>query len=1040
MDSNQASNPPSLHNPDFDFELAREVLQKGYATKEQIQECLKEKHRLSKTGQNLQLGQVLVRHKYLTIPQLLQLLPKKQEAEQSLECSGCQSIFNVSQKEPGSRIRCKKCQTILVVPPRSTATVSATVSHSSARTVPVSSADTIALLKNSQNAPISVGAATAIPAELESVGSAGGETKIQERGILGKASSSSGGAKNSESSGRIFGKYEILEEIARGGMGIVYKARQLDLKRVVALKVLKQGEFSTEEQIKRFKREAQSAARLNHPSIIPIHEIGIVDGNHYFTMDYIEGASLHEIIKEKTLPLKKIISLLKEIGRGLAVAHQQKIVHRDLKPANIILDREGNPKIADFGLAKQLDQDHLTQSNAVVGTPYYMSPEQTRGESLAITPLSDVYALGVLGYHLLTRKLPFSGNTTMEIYHKINNTEAKPPHELSPKVDKVLSAIVLKAMARDPQKRYASALAFVEELERYENKEKVLAYQADWLAPAKKFLKNTPLVLSCLIGLFLLLGVGLWQKVKSDQETQALLKKRQEEALIQQKKEEEERLKAQELLALKLEEAQRKQEEEELKAKSLAQTKEYETRLAEGDSFRAVKEYAKAITCYQRCLQLFPGNPTPLALKGISHYHLLQYREAIQTFKELLEVEKNHPEGLYWMAFSYQSLEEWESAIPLWTQLIGLNAKDVRYYQGRSEAFRNTENWALAIQDLRVAMNLNPKDAWNHYNLATIYTFKQRDYPEAIQAFNKCLELDSKMLIARWNRGVAYGLNKQFEESIQDFETCYEIDPDYVQRIIEQNISKEQNYSQFGFTAEEVQKNLYNLVSAFQLDEKNPRGFLYLGVYHFYIKEYQKSLSLLNLAIQLDPKEPKGYILRGMCLMESKNHQKAIKDFEYVLKYYPDNFFARLHLAQCYLDLGHYTKSLKEYQSLLERKESVRAHHKIGQIHLINEEYKEALERFNVCLNLNPRYPYALSLKGLILMKIGQSDEALSLTQQAIQIDTENPIHWGILGEIEWSRGNGVAAKAHFEKAIVLQPTDSYFSEAYYKKCLENIR
>ncbi|MEK7485192.1 MAG: protein kinase, partial [Planctomycetota bacterium] len=482
MASNTSQPSSSLSNPDFDFELARLVIENGYATKEQIQESMKEQHSLLQQGQEMQLGQILIRKKYLTVAQFLQLLPKNSESSEVLQCSQCEAKFNVSGKKTGTKIRCKRCQTVLVVPEKAQATVQATLSP----------APEIFLSQEQTQIQNIKPKSKTIPRSVED------ETRIQSKNSPAKALLSSSKIPTAIGGERRFGKYEILGEIARGGMGIVYKARQIDFNRVVALKVLKQGEFSTEEQVARFKREAQSAARLNHPNIIPIHEIGEVDGNHYFTMEYIDGPSLDEWLKDKSLSQKKIIKVLKQIASGLEAAHAQQIIHRDLKPANILIDDQGIPKITDFGLAKMLDdQNHLTQSNAVVGTPYYMSPEQTRGESKQIGACSDVYALGVLAYHLLTKKLPFAGNSTMEIYHKINTVAPKPPNEVTPKIDKILSAIILKAMAKEIKDRYPSTKAFAEDLERYEAKEKVSAYQE---STSKKWI--------FLLSMVLCLGIG----------------------------------------------------------------------------------------------------------------------------------------------------------------------------------------------------------------------------------------------------------------------------------------------------------------------------------------------------------------------------------------------------------------------------------------------------------------------------------------------------------------------------------------------------
>ncbi|MHC4402627.1 MAG: serine/threonine-protein kinase [Planctomycetota bacterium] len=200
---------------------------------------------------------------------------------------------------------------------------------------------------------------------------------------------------------RYFGDYELLEEIARGGMGVVYKARQMSLNRVVALKMILAGHLASEEDVKRFYTEAEAAANLDHPGIVPIHEVGQHEGQHYFSMGYVEGQSLSVKIADGPLPPREAAELTKKVAEAVAYAHEQGVIHRDLKPANVLLDRDGDPRVTDFGLAKRVEGDsHLTDTGQVLGTPSYMPPEQAAGKLDQIEETSDVYALGAIGRSL----------------------------------------------------------------------------------------------------------------------------------------------------------------------------------------------------------------------------------------------------------------------------------------------------------------------------------------------------------------------------------------------------------------------------------------------------------------------------------------------------------------------------------------------------------------------------------------------------------------------------------------------------------------
>lgn len=229
-----------------------------------------------------------------------------------------------------------------------------------------------------------------------------------------------------------FGKYELLTEIARGGMGVVYKARQRDLDRIVALKMIRSGELADEEQVNRFLVEARAIANLSHPNIVAIHEVGTERGLHFFSMEYVAGQSLKELIADEPLPPREAAQLMQTIAKAMHYAHGENIIHRDLKPANILLDKSRTPKVADFGLAKRLDQDSdLTATEQIVGTPSYMAPEQTVGSQRVAGP-ADIYALGAILYELVTGRPPFRAASRIETIDQVRHEEPVAPLAIEP--------------------------------------------------------------------------------------------------------------------------------------------------------------------------------------------------------------------------------------------------------------------------------------------------------------------------------------------------------------------------------------------------------------------------------------------------------------------------------------------------------------------------------------------------------------------------------------------------------------------------------
>lgn len=309
-----------------------------------------------------------------------------------------------------------------------------------------------------------------------------------------------------------FGDYQLLEEIARGGMGAIFRARQLSLNRIVAVKVILLGQFATVNDVRRFQAEAESAADLRHEGIVPIYASGEYEGSPYFSMQFIEGSTLAHLIANEVMDCRTAARLLSSIADAVAYAHSKGIIHRDLKPSNILINKHGNPIIADFGLAKRSDTDpNLTGTGQIIGTPNYMSPEQASGLNHLISTRSDIYSLGAILYAMCAGKAPFQAGTMVETLTQVTSTMPAPLQRCRNKIDRDLEIITFKCLDKDPSIRYQSASELKEDLDRFLNHEPIKAVATSPVARAFRWCRRNPvlaLLSSITLGMVTALAVG----------------------------------------------------------------------------------------------------------------------------------------------------------------------------------------------------------------------------------------------------------------------------------------------------------------------------------------------------------------------------------------------------------------------------------------------------------------------------------------------------------------------------------------------------
>ncbi|MBI3724707.1 protein kinase [bacterium] len=582
-----------------------------------------------------------------------------------------------------------------------------------------------------------------------------------------------------EGAPKTFGPYEILAELGRGGMGVVYKARHPALDRIVALKVLIAGQMASATQMKRFQREAELAGKLKHPSIVQIHDVGQIGNYQYFTMDYIEGSPLSEKVKRRDVPVRQAIEIARDMALALAHAHAQGVIHRDVKPANIIIDKAGAPFITDFGLAKEfLDtQSKLTRTGAAVGTPFYMSPEQSQGN---VEPASDVYSLGVVLFEMLTFELPFTAKTQIELTRKILFEEPPRPTSFEPAIDADVETIVLKTLRKEPSERY-TAEELAQDLKRYLAGEAIRARPRTAAERFRAKLKrNWAAVLTVAIAVPTVVAVTIGA-VFYFQMRGELEEAQRNGVLVQAQKDKEAREKA-EREAAALESARLRGQA--LKEAEHAWTDVDRIPLTATDAFKdkiraTVKSATEALRHDPKCARAF-------LLRGRAQEVSQALDDALRDYSQAREVEPDGPTGGE-AAFREGRLRhrrhDYKKSLPIFEELSKRNGTGIwRILAKASVLVLATEKprHEAALAEVEAALRLDPTCADAYFMKAVILGDDKNKLPskEEMDCLNAALEADRKNAKAYAVRAQARQALGQDGPAEEDLAHALALDPD----------------------------------------------------------------------------------------------------------------------------------------------------------------------------------------------------------------------------------------------------------------------
>jgi serine/threonine protein kinase len=599
-----------------------------------------------------------------------------------------------------------------------------------------------------------------------------------------------------------FGDYELLEEIGRGGQGVVYRARQKSLNRIVALKVIGLAHWATQAHVKRFCMEAEAAASLDDPRIVPIYEIGERDGACYYSMKFIEGGQLDKIIGSSPMPGRKAAELMAKLAHTLDHAHQHGVLHRDVKPGNILLDAKGEPHLTDFGLARLVETEStVTRTLEVLGTPSYMAPEQAAGNNSQLTSATDVYGLGAVLYQLLTGHPPFAGGTTYETVRMVLETQPRQPRLWNPKVDRDLETICLKCLEKEPARRYDSAQSLAEEIERFLRHEPIQSRRSSRLEHVWRSCKRKPLVASLVAALTLVVAIGSVGVLLESRRIQ------KERALVRRAN-----LSEQETARLEAEQTNNPAAYEAyLRGRAFAFAAG--SQLVESDPDGAIRSFQEAVKldpsfaqawAYLSCVQserywvealdasparlaaakdaldhalaLGPDLPeTHLAFGYYRYYGRRDFTGALEEFREAEQGLPNDFDITFAIATIQRRLGHWEEAIAQFRRAIQLNARNVHAYDQLALTYAALHRFpeALATADRvlawdpaeGLALGIKASVFWARGDLEAVelllanpgitlrvrgmQDLLQRRYAAAIKSFSDAIALDARGRLGR---------------------------------------------------------------------------------------------------------------------------------------------------------------------------------------------------------------------------------------------------------------------------------------------------
>ena len=881
--------------------------------------------------------------------------------------------------------------------------------------------------------------------------------------------------------------YEVHGELGRGAMGVVYKARQVCLNRVVALKMVLAGAHAGPEFLARFAIEAQAVAQLQHPNIVQIYEVGESDGLPYFSLEFVDGGSLAQRIGGKPMPPRESAHVAELLAAAMASAHRHGVVHRDLKPANVLLTTDGMPKISDFGLAKRLDEDSgQTKSGTLMGTPSYMSPEQASGDTHAIGPLADVYALGVILYEMLTGRTPYVGVSILDTLQLIRSQEPLPPGRLVPKIPQDLETICLKCLQKEQAKRYAGADELAADLHRFLDGEPIKARPVGPAERAWRWCRRNPLI----AGLYGTIGslvvvVGVFFSVM------AVRSARERETTADARRATEQRL---EQATVAVRAGRHRQAQVVLgwsdplveSSPALADARSRLQRLRDQVAlYGEFKEHLDKV----RFQALFGSKGGRVDVRALCHSLIDLYDEVAQGagrgacgMPPLDEAQEQLLKEDYFDAFLIAAQVEWDTAGPKADAAARQAAADKAmpfleranavypgtwvYHQRRRaffESLGDTTNAAVEMQHMaklrptspldrfwygfalhtqgdslknREAAQANYRQAIQEYsNLLRLRPdhfwayfegatchFQLGQLPEAVVGFTVCVQLRPEAAWPYFNRGTLLIQQQQFAAAVEDLTAALQRSPDGADAYVNRGLAHA--------GLEKWDAALADYDRALAVDPNSATGYLHRAELYRRLNRLPDALADFARAQKLDDKNPLLYLNRGSAYLAAQDFKNAQADFAVLTAVAPDDPGARRLFGFSSLRLYDFANAHRGWAALGKlMPKSPEPLHNAAITYKAERRYDEAIKALTDAVQLQPGEATSYLFRAQVYHMVGRLKEAEDDLKYVLNtLKQRKGETLNDYGDLLRTSGRADEAVAAYEESIKLLPkqTDAF--------------